>query len=535
MINYWWVTRPKRKLNSVPDVLAVFVEQALDHIWSGQRKSHLSLENALESSGLKREGDRRDQTGGGARTYKSWLVSLGLVFSQKETKRIRLTLAGEAIMNGASPVYILTNQILKYQFPSAYSLGYGVQVNKRFKIHPFWFLLKLLMDNRLMWLTQEEIAKIVLVEAENETDQCYEHIVKKILLFREMGDRCLSQDFFTLYKPSKGGVNPEHPFSHLEDTANTMINWIEYTQYAFREDGKLRVLEDRYDEVKQVISKSLPFIDRQGEHELFQRKYGLDPAHHKDTRNLNQTETVTAYMIAEHRVKQAFVSLSLKEPIGTINTAVVDKIAESAGLSVSFVEEILQKNYPHGSIGAFMANYFELAFNGREDCRKFEIATAEIFKNVFGFASHHIAGGAKEVPDVLLIAEDSGYQAIIDTKAYSRYDLGATQRDRMIYHYLPDIQTYSSSTLPIGFFSYIAGGFSNNITSPLNKIVDASGVNGSAMPVAAFIKMAERQKNNPYTKKEICQIFSVNRKIELSDLDICGSALVAENSMKYGK
>ncbi|SEJ00039.1 AlwI restriction endonuclease [Propionispira arboris] len=535
MLNYWWVTRPKRKLNSVPDVLAVFAEQSLDQVWQGQRESHLSLEDALESSGLKREGDRRDQTGGGARTYKAWLLSLGLIFSQQETNQLRLTLAGEAIMNGASPVHILTNQVLKYQFPSAYSLGRGVQVHERFKIHPFWFLLKLLIDDRLRWLSQEEIAKIVLVEAENESDQSYEQIVKRILLFREMGDRCLSKDFFTLYKPSKGDVNPEHPFSHLEDTANTMINWMEYTQYVFREDGKLRVLEDRYDEVKQIISKRLPFIDRPGDHEFFQRKYGLDPAHRKDTRNLSQTETVTADMIAEYRVKQAFVSLSLKEPIGAINAAVVDKIAELAGISAKFVEEILQKKYPHGSIGAFMANYFELAFNGREDCRKFEIATAEIFKNVFGFTSHHIAGGAKEVPDVLLIAENAGYQAIIDTKAYNRYDLGATQRDRMIYHYLQDIQTYSSSTLPVGFFSYIAGGFSNNIASPLCKIVNATGVNGSAMPVAAFIKMAERQGNSPYTKDEICQIFSVNRKIELSDLDICSSLMVAENSIKYGK
>jgi len=73
MLNYWWVTRPKRKLNSIPDVLAVFAESSMSDTWFGQRNSHLSLENALEQSGLKREGDRRDQTGGGGRTYKAWL------------------------------------------------------------------------------------------------------------------------------------------------------------------------------------------------------------------------------------------------------------------------------------------------------------------------------------------------------------------------------------------------------------------------------------------------------------------------------
>ena len=139
MLNYWWVTRPKRKLNSVPEVLSIFADLALNQEWEGQRDSHLAYEDALENAGLKRKGERRDQTGGGARTYKAWLVSLGLIFIQESTEKIKLTLAGEAIMNGDSPVEILKQQILKYQFPSAFSVGRGVKVNQRFKIRPFRF------------------------------------------------------------------------------------------------------------------------------------------------------------------------------------------------------------------------------------------------------------------------------------------------------------------------------------------------------------------------------------------------------------
>lgn len=518
MINYWWVTRPKRKLNSIPDVLAIFAEQVLHQVWDGQRTSHLSLEEALESSGLKREGDRRDQTGGGARTYKAWLLSLGLLFTQEGTKQLQLTLAGEAIINGMSPVKVLTGQVLKYQFPSNYSLGRGVQVNRRFKIHPFWFLLKLLMDTRIGYLTQDEIAKIIITEAENESDKCYEYIVKRIIEFRNVGDACLSKDFITLYKPSKGTVNLDHPFSHLLDTANTMMNWLEYTQFIYREDGKMMVLEEMEDTVRQIISTPLPFINRPEDQEFFQRKYGLDPDHRKDTRNLNNSKTVTPWMIAEHRVKQAFVSIALTSPIGGITSALIDEIAEQTGIQGNVVTEVLQKNYPYGAIGAFMTSYFEMAFKGREECREFEIATADIFKNVFGLDATHIAGGAKEVPDVLLIANDAGYQAIIDTKAYSHYDLGAMQRDRMIHHYLPKIQSYSHCELPTGFFSYIAGGFKKTIANPLQKIVAETGVNGSAMPVAHFIKMIEQQSETPYSQRDILQIFSVNRKVELSDL-----------------
>lgn len=53
MINYWWVTRPKRKLNSVPEVLTAFAEISLNQEWEGQRDTHLSLEEALEEANLK--------------------------------------------------------------------------------------------------------------------------------------------------------------------------------------------------------------------------------------------------------------------------------------------------------------------------------------------------------------------------------------------------------------------------------------------------------------------------------------------------
>ena len=176
MINTWWVTRPKRKLNSIPEVLATLADVSLNQAWHGQRGIHLSLEEALEAANLKRTGERRDQTGGGGRTYVAWVASLGLIFTQQSTGNLKLTLAGEAIMNGDSPVEILKNQILKYQFPSAFSLSRGVKVSPRFKIRPFKFLLRLLMDEEIEYLTEEEIAKIIITNAENETESCYKNV-----------------------------------------------------------------------------------------------------------------------------------------------------------------------------------------------------------------------------------------------------------------------------------------------------------------------------------------------------------------------
>ena len=167
-----------------------------------------------------------------------------------------------------------------------------------------------------------------------------------------------------------------------------------------------------------------------------------------------------------------------------------------------------------------MGNYFEMAFAGHEQCREFEEATANIFREIFRFNSTWlgIASSGKAVPDVLLVSDGSKFQAVIDTKAYSKYDLPTTQRDRMIYHYLPEINKYSDSNLPLGFFSYIAGGFSNTIERPLKEIVRETSVNGSAMPVTVFIKMAEKSLQSPYSHDEIKKIFSLNRQINIADL-----------------
>ena len=146
MLNYWWVTRPKRRLTSIPEVLAAFSSVALNASWEGARDLHLLFEEELEKSGLKKVGERRDRRGSGGRTYQAWLFSLGLVFTHEATGRVYLTLAGEAIMEGRSPVEVLRRQVLRYQFPSPFSIATNKKnrLHERFKIRPFVFLLRLL-------------------------------------------------------------------------------------------------------------------------------------------------------------------------------------------------------------------------------------------------------------------------------------------------------------------------------------------------------------------------------------------------------
>jgi len=309
VLNYWWVTRPKRKLNSIPEVLAAFSNVALSAQWSGSRNVHIEFEEELERDGLKRVGERRDHSGSGGRTYQAWLSSLGLIFIQESTGIPFLTLAGEAIMEGKSPVAVLKEQVLKYQFPSPF--GIKTRVSERFHVHPFIFLLRLLMDSRVSYLTEEEIAKVAMTEGQDDTDRCFEYVVSRILAFRESGDRSLPNDFIDTHAPSTGRVNLSHPYSHLTDTANTMMNWLEYTQLVFREDGKMMIAADRYEEVHAILNRRQTFIPRPEDHEFFQRKYGIDPWHQKDTRNLLNTTTASSRAIDMQSIRQAFIAYSM--------------------------------------------------------------------------------------------------------------------------------------------------------------------------------------------------------------------------------
>lgn len=516
-LNYWWVTRPKRKLNSIPEVLAAFSNVALSVRWSAARDVHILFEEELEREGLKRIGERRDHSGSGGRTYQAWLSSLGLIFIQESTGTPFLTLAGEAILEGKSPVDILKNQVIKYQFPSPF--GIKTHVSDKFKVHPFIFLLRLLRDSRITYLTEEEIAKVVMTEGVNDSDKCFEFVVERLLAFRESGDKSLANDFIDAHAPSTGRVNLDHPYSHLTDTANTMINWLEYTQLIFRDEGKMMLSPEKTDEINCLLSQKLTFIDRPEDHEFFQRKYGLDPWHQKDTRNLLNTGMVSSRLIDMQRIRQAFIAYSIHKPVSQIGTDIVMEIANKTGTDKTLVETVLYKEYPHGAIGGFLSGYYEMAFKGRDEAIDFEIATTSIFKDILGFNAIHLGQtGSKSAPDVLLVSDDDGYQAIVDNKAYSKYSITGDHHNRMVHNYIENVSNYSDCKYPIGFFTYIAGGFINTIDKQIQAEAEECNVCGSGINVGTFIKLLERHNETPYSHTEIRKLFSQNRQILLSDI-----------------
>ena len=214
---------------------------------------------------------------------------------------------------------------------------------------------------------------------------------------------------------------------------------------------------------------------------------------------------------------QAYISQSLSRPITRIDTDLVDYIVASTGIEEATVQEILIETYPNGSIGSFMTKYFEMAFNGRDEATEFEEATAKLFSDVFGFETKHV-GPIGLTPDVLLISKEANYQAIIDNKAYRKYSISNDHHNRMVYNYIPRVSEYGDKDKPLAFYSYIAGGFSNNIDSQIQSINQVTDVCGSAISVSNVIKMVERNQCKPYTHADIKNILGCNRQILLKDI-----------------
>ena len=86
--------------------------------------------------------------------------------------------------------------------------------------------------------------------------------------------------------------------------------------------------------------------------------------------------------------------------------------------------------------------------------------------------------------------------------------------------YIEKVSNFSDSPYPIGFFSYIAGGFISTFDKQVLSEVEESGVHGSGITVATFIKMIEHNSEKQYSHKQLREIFSLDREIKLADIDI---------------
>lgn len=518
MGNNWFIPRNKRKLYPVVDVLSLFVTQNVGLDWDSNRDLQREFEDALERFGLKKSGDRRDGRAGGARTYEAWLSNLGLIFKETSTGLIRTTLAGEALLAGEHPVPIITNQLMKLQYPSPYSIRTGVRINPRFRIRPFRFLLRLLMDERIRFLTTEEIAYLIIPIAENESTDCYENIVERIIYYRDTECHSLPAGFNEDY-PSRNGVRTEDKtLKEFVTIANTFINYLEYTQLIRRsrneENMFIAVPPHARRLANEILSdgstlRSLD-VSRPFGLEIFQRNFGLAPNGNRDNRTFNsQVTPLTLYR--NRRVRsEALHQLALR-PITNITPSLLEDIASITGYTLTEVEAALEDFHPN-TLSQFENNYLNMATSGKESARDFEIATAGIFEEL-GFTAVPV-GTSPLHPDVF-IESPLGFSGIIDTKAIRGYSPTNDHRNRMIRNYIP---TYQERYSNLELFMYVADSFNPRYQSKIEIITEATEIDGSGITAYNLLQLLQRHLDNPINHGRLRTLLKNNSTISLSDI-----------------
>lgn len=524
MRNTWWVTRPKRNLISVPRCLTALATVAEGRIWTTRDKSReLEFESMLEISGLKAVGNRRDQGGGGARTYRAWMKSLGLLFMDKNGT-LRLTVAGEALTNGSDPLPILRDQVLKYQFPSAFTNGGNSGVDSRFRVRPFILILQLLRDRRLGGYLREkqEIAQIVLCYGESNSQATVDDLVGRILRVRSGDLSHLNQEYLKKFASSRSQERSlEKLCANLADIANTMANWLGYTQLIQYEDGTWCISEGLSSYIDELLGAyvDLPLIPYPEDEERFQRSYGLTPGKKKDTRSFTTTGQVTSRVIAEDQVKLAWMNICSNRIVTKVSSKEISEVSARTGVDLITTERILSKYYPTGSAGLFMHEFAQKAFKSREEATSFEIATAEIFKEIFGFKAEHI-GNIGRRPDVVVVSEEFEYGAILDAKAYSKgYSLRIGQRDRM-RDYIENYNEYALSKDSLAFFAYVVSDYKDTMDAQILEVFLQNGVPGAAVTARDLIRLVEVHQDSPLTHGDFRSLFTLNRAITWKDIEL---------------
>ena len=503
---HWFVSRQKRQLTTILQALVAYSDVCVGKVWD--RELQLEFEDVLGGREITEHGTlrarRAGQGGGGTRTLFTQMKDLGLVFTEDENRKCRLTLIGDELVKGnISFVDAMRLQLQRYQYPSAVRWSGSGSIDQSFKVHPFQFMLRLLRDPRLEnTLSMEEMYGIVIHRATSDSNEVFEDVVSRIIRYRQ--------------NVMEGFVE-DTDSKKYSDIANTLFNYISLTQYVDRGRKIISVRQGKEDAVDAFVETNPTYIPNPELSENYLRRYGRGLVA-MDRRNFNRENALSQREMNEARIRREYVLLALRTPITGITPEIVETVSNNTGVDERTVERFLIQNYPHGNIDDFFLSYRELAHMGTAGAREFEEATCEMFRNIFRMRAEHV-GPIGNTPDVFVESEEAGYCGIIVNKAYKNgYSISGDHKRVMEDVYIPNYRTYGQTDQPLAFFTYIAGSFGTNINSQLSTIIRDTGVNGSAMPVDIFINLAQDYAEDGYDHEFLKRIFSVGREVQLADM-----------------
>lgn len=546
---YWMITRPQRKLIRVPQMVSAFASVAAGQHWNGNKQLQMDFEDNLELLDVKKTTSQkterdRNRGGSGGRTYAAMLNSLGLIFFHKDSpgadEEVHLTLAGQALVDQEDALPILRKQVLAHQFPSAYSTGRGVNIDRKFRLRPFVLLLRLLVHPELGgYLRDEEIAACVVGYGTSHTAKEAEKIAQRILDYRTNGIQSLDPEFAAVMNPGGKKTAEQLISTSLDAIANTATKWLQYTGYASAISGAELGIKSRraitvlnmdlkpeIDEAIDAWSKK-PLIEMyepesseefkiHRAREAFQRTYGVKHGGVKDSRQISVVRQASDKDRLTSIISGSLRHLYSTQIVTRVSEEVVVAVANHTGIERDTVERVLSEiiTTPQIGLDQFLDRYRQMAFAGVDEAIAFEKATASVFEDIFGLNSTQIGQGGK-VPDIEVWSDK--WLGIIDTKAYSSYGLESDHQLRMQTNYIPQYAPGKYGR-PLKFFMYISGGFARSFNPNLKNIIDATDIPGSGISVIPWLDLILKHRESPIDHQKLLELWSMGREITRADI-----------------
>ncbi len=452
----------------------------------------LQYYNELSNLGIKGVNKSISKNPGGMRTYIAQLECLGIIVRREND--FYLTLAGEEFVKGINALDVMRYQMLRLQFPSVYSNSTQVKISRSVVIRPLLFLVKLMQDPDICYLTSKEIC-IPVIYARKDKD--YKKCKEKILQLRA-GKELIDlidqyDDLSTARNPIVDASNIDKRLKDIGDIANTAKNYLQAAMLIKIENSEERV--ERYvvsndfevqSLIKKISAEKIEDYDEQYE-ENFQRRFGRY-INQKDTRTISRIQSTKVTNGFETLVQSKYIFQLSQSPYFFKDIDFIKEIAKSYNKSEQIILDAIRPlTVKRNTIEE--QKYLKFAESGGKESIPFEKATAEIFRKL-GFEDSIQIGQKKPkenrrggFPDVFIKISNETTCGFADCKASSKYGNGLDDQDTLEKYYKT---SWKDPVLPqtsgLDYFIYIAGGFSGQEKTIISKIKDSQ--NRAMVPVS---------------------------------------------------
>lgn len=527
----WWVTRPTRDLRDLQLALQSFAGLARGKRWRGnqQLQTQFEKENSAKTTHV-------GSYGSGGRTWAALLRMWGLWY---DDRCVTLTSAGDVILSSSEHVYPqITRLIMNFQITSAYSEHQ--KLDPDFRIFPFRFMLKLMLDARIKYLEEDEIA-LFLLQVKNSSQ--YENAVQSIIKYRSLRKKDekrlnerkdLIATHMRTYRAKKRKDSPTDVDGHwkfIKDIANTLVNNIRFLQYIKYDpdDGTIRIRGEQKSEVESMLEeyeRDNPFstlynISEKAFYEHYGLRYDRNKASRKETKpKTHAQKQYDRIKNALGKIKKTDADLSGSFLIEAIQIITNDQRA---------IERIISK-YPelssqdHNELDPNYVDYYLQCARSGKDEDEFESMTRDIFTKMGLETKKHkirrkTGAGHPEIDGLILnkLAMKSG---LLECKSGAKYTFPIGDCEKMKRVYIPNFRerTVDGKTYSLEYFTYVVGNQASGLPN-FRDIIAETHIDGSVVYAEDLIKIYSLFKSAKVSAEDIWPLFSRNKHLTWKDID----------------